>query len=98
MNMSEVVKSNKKPLFKNPSSELVYLGSNEVADFYCSKNDSINNEGSLIIRLGDNPNDNFSMPVSVAKEIINSGELEEDSVFVLCYNRYLKNEGKSKTL
>ena len=37
----------------------------------------------FIIRLGDNPNDNFSMPVSVAKEIINSGELEEDSVFVL---------------
>ena len=72
------------------------MGSNEVADFYCSKNDSINNEGSLIIRLGDNPNDNFSMPVSVAKEIINSGELEEDSVFVLCYNRYLKMKGKAK--
>lgn len=99
MSKLEIIKSNKKPLFKNPSQDLIYLGSNEVSDFYCSKEGSINNKGSLIIRLGDNPSDNFSMPIDVAKEVINSDELEEDSVFVLCYNRYLKNiKGKSKML
>ena len=99
MSMLEIIKNNKKPLFQNPSPDLIYLGSNEVSDFYCSKDDSINNNGSLIIRLGDKPSDNFSMPADVAKNIINSGELEDDSVFALCYRRYLKTvEGKSKTL
>lgn len=81
----------KNPKYKHDCESCYFLGSNEIVDFYFCNKHFISKEGSMIIRLGDNPIDYFSMPVDVVKDGIHSGELDEESVFVSCYNRFLKH-------
>lgn len=77
------------PKFKHDCDSCFYLGSNETVDFYYCKKNSMSERGSLIIRLGDNPSDYFSMPLDVVIDGINSGVLDEESVFVKCYRHFI---------
>lgn len=79
-----------KPLYKHDCNDCIYLGSDEMRDYYFCQERSVLAEGSLVIRLGNSPSDYFSMPVSVLIEARKTGEMDEDSVFVNCYSRYLK--------
>lgn len=79
-----------KPLYKHDCNDCIYLGSDEIRDYYFCKERSLSTEGSLIVRLGNSPSDYFSMPVPVLIEARKTGEMDEDSVFVNCYSRYLK--------
>lgn len=79
-----------KPLYTHDCDDCIYLGSDEIRDYYFCEKHSIAKSGSLIIRLGNNPRDYFSMPVEILIEALKSGEMDKDSVFVNCYSRYLK--------
>lgn len=79
-----------KPLYKHDCNDCLYLGSDEMRDYYFCKKRSFSSEGTLIIRLGDNPQDYFSMPKDVVKSGLASNALAEDTVFAMCYRRYLE--------
>lgn len=88
-----------KPLYKHDCEDCIYLGSDEIRDYYCCIEHSMSDSGSLIIRLGNQPSDYFSMPVNVMQEALESSNfIDEENVFFNCYNRYLEYLGKSKTL
>lgn len=75
-----------KRLYKHHCEDCIYLGSNEIVDFYfCNK--LAPDFTSLVIRLSDKPDDYCSMPASVAEQGILSGEIN-GSVFDACYQLY----------
>lgn len=86
-----------KPLYKHDCNDCIYLGSDEIRDYYFCQERSVLAEGSLVIRLGNSPSDYFSMPVTVLIEARKTGEMDEDSVFVNCYSRYLKYKNFANT-
>lgn len=79
-----------KPLYQHDCNDCIYLGADEIRDYYFCKERSISDSGTLIIRLGNNPSDYFSMPMNVVISELSKGTLEEDNVFAMCYQRYLK--------
>ena len=82
-----------KPLYRHDCKDCIYLGSDEIRDYYFCVEHSVSDAGSLIIRLGNQPSD-FLLPVIC----LTLGLIDEENVFFNCYNRYLEYIGKSKTL
>lgn len=79
-----------KPNYKHDCNECIYLGSNELTDFYFHINNiTEKSHTSLIARYSSKPSDYFSMPLNTCKDLLEAEEIEADSVFALCYARYL---------
>lgn len=87
-----------KPLYTHDCDDCIYLGSDEIRDYYFCVEHAISESGSLIIRLGNYPSDYYSMPVNVMKDALDSNLIDDENVFYNCYKRYLEFCGKSKTL
>lgn len=87
-----------KPLYRHDCKDCIYLGSDEIRDYYFCVEHSISDSDSLIIRLGNQPSDYFSMPVKVLIDALKTNFIDEENVFLNCYKRYLEYIGKSKTL
>lgn len=87
-----------KPLYRHDCKDCIYLGSDEIRDYYFCIEHSAYDSGTLIIRLGNYPGDYFSMPVKVLIDALKTNFIDEENVFLNCYKRYLEYIGKSKTL
>lgn len=83
----ETVTTKNKPLFTHDCDVCVYLGSDELMDFYFCEKSYMGESVSLIIRLSDKPSDYLSMPANIAEQGILSGEIRE-SAFDKCYQLY----------
>ena len=92
------VAEKQKPLYQHDCEDCIYLGSDEIRDYYFCLGHSANDSGTLIIRLGNYPSDYFSMPVKVLIDALKTNFIDEENVFLNCYKRYLEYIGKSKTL
>lgn len=80
-----------KPLYKYDREDCIYLGSDEMRDYYFAKKSSCSSDENLVIKLGDKPSDYFSMSKDVVKTALANNSLEEDTVFSICYKRYLEH-------
>lgn len=87
-----------KPLYRHDCKDCIYLGSDEIRDYYFCIEHSAYDSGTLIIRLGNYPSDYFSMPIKVLIDALKTNFIDEENVFLNCYKRYLEYIGKSKTL
>ncbi len=92
------VAEKQKPLYQHDCEDCIYLGSDEIRDYYFCLEHSPFDSGTLIIRLGNYPSDYFSMPVKVLIDALKTNFIDEENVFLNCYKRYLEYIGKSKTL
>ena len=92
------VAEKQKPLYQHDCEDCIYLGSDEIRDYYFCLEHSSFDSGTLIIRLGNYPSDYFSMPVKVLIDAFKTNFIDEENVFYNCYKRYLEYIGKSKTL
>lgn len=83
----------KKSLYKNYYNDWIYLDSSDIMDFYFCEGKS-QNDVSLIVRLSNKPMDYFCMPASEVKLALESNIMDDDTVFAVCYMKYLNNKEK----
>lgn len=80
-----------KPLYKHDCEDCIYLGSDEMRDYYFAHKNSCSSDENLVIKLGDKPSDYFSMSKDVVKTALANNSLEEDTAFAMCYKKYLEH-------
>lgn len=85
-----------KPLYRHDCKDCIYLGSDEIRDYYFCIEHSAYDSGTLIIRLGNYPSDYFSMPVKVLIDALKTNFIERKTYFIIVINVIWNMLGKVK--